>query len=56
MDVDEKDNISHIKVDLLKEKDEKNNPFLYNIKQVENFEKIKNIVKNKFKDLIYEYV
>jgi hypothetical protein len=56
LDVDEKDNITQIKVDLLKEKDEKNNPFLYNIKQVDNFKKIKNIVKNKFKDLIYEYV
>jgi len=50
------ENIISIKVDLLKEMDEKNNPYLYNIKQENNFKKLKNIVKNKFKDLIYEYI
>ena len=54
--IDEKDNITQIKVDLLKDKDEKNNPFLYNIKPNENFKKLQNIVKNKYKDLIYEYI
>jgi hypothetical protein len=56
INIDEKDNISHIKVDLLKREDEKKNPFLYNIKQIDNFEKLKNIVKNKSKDLFYEFV
>ena len=53
-----KSNISHIKVDLMKNYDVKENPFLYEFKNqnIDNFKKLKSIIHNKIKDLKYEYI
>lgn len=50
------DNITQIKVDLLKKEDEKRNPNLYGINIKNNYQKLKTMIHNKKSMIKYEFI